>query len=195
MKYILGLDVSTSCTGWCIIHYNENIHQITTCYSGYIKLNSIDKTYDKALEVKNILTDLAKNHNANITDIIIEENLESFKTGLSSAHTLVTLARFNGIVSYISEDIFKLSPRFINVNEARKSLGLKIITQKKGGKPTKEQVFDWVNKDISHKNLSIKWPVEQPTRGKNKGETIISKCAYDMADAYVIALSSLYIPI
>ena len=38
-----------------------------------------------------------------IQKIFIEENLQAFRPGFSSAKTLLTLARFNGIVSYLSQ--------------------------------------------------------------------------------------------
>ena len=109
--------------------------------------------------------------------------MQAFRPGLSSAKTLLTLARFNGVISQISYDIFSIIPEYINVNSARKNLGIKIISKRKGGKPTKEQVFDWVSSEIK----DFKWTKKKLKSGPRKGIIIIDPSCYDMADAYVIA--------
>ena len=71
--------------------------------------------------------------------MFIEENLQAFRPGLSSAKTLLTLARFNGIVGYLAQQEFFCEPIYINVNVARKSVGLKIIRKSKGGAPLRNR--------------------------------------------------------
>jgi hypothetical protein len=122
-----------------------------------------------------------------VTKICIEENLQSFRTGLSSAKTLAALARFNGIVSYLSEQVFEIAPEFLNVNSARRSVGITLVRKKDGGRPTKEQVFDWVSKEMSDTDNQYQWPVKTLKSGPRKGKTILEPGCYDMADAFVIA--------
>ena len=105
---------------------------------------------------------------------------------MSSAKTLATLARFNGIVSYLSQSVFEAEPIFLNVNNARKSVGLKIIRKSKGGKDTKLQVFDWVQSQLEYD-----WPKKTLKSGPRKGVTILDPVCYDMADAYVISRAGL----
>jgi Holliday junction resolvasome RuvABC endonuclease subunit len=174
---IIGLDVSTSCTGWCIIDESGGLIDM-----GYMPLSSYKSTYIKAQKVADELNRLHITYD--IKRVFIEENLQAFRPGLSSAKTLLTLARFNGIVSYIAQQEFYYEPAHINVNAARKSVGIKIISKKKGGKPTKEQVLDWVTSKVSYI-----WPTKILKSGPRKGQNILESGCFDMADAYVISLA------
>jgi hypothetical protein len=64
----------------------------------------------------------------------------SFSTGMSSAKTISTLMRFNGIVSWICCDIIGLDPQFISAATARKMYGVKM----EKGRKAKEVVFEAV---------------------------------------------------
>ena len=179
---ILGLDISTSCTGWCILDDKGDLSDM-----GYIDLKNKKGMFEKALVVKRKLSAL---HITNdIQRVVIEENLQSFRSGFSSAQTLSTLARFNGIVSYLCFDEFGFEPRFLNVNRARKKLGIKLIRKKNGGKPTKEQVLEWVSTHLC--STGYKWPVKVLKSGPRKNQTVLVGGCYDMADAYVIAAAGL----
>ena len=173
---ILGLDISTSCTGWCLVDANGNLVKM-----GYISLQKENSPFAKASKVKRTLSELNINHN--IERICIEENLQAFRPGLSSAKTLLTLARFNGVVSYLAQDEFCIIPEFINVNTARKSLGIKIVKGKKAEKSTKDQVLEWVDSQLK----TYDWPVKILKSGPRKGQTVLESSCYDMADAYVIS--------
>ena len=175
---ILGLDVSTSCTGWCILEDTGALVEM-----GYFPLSKIKSHFKKAEQVKKCLANLHINYEIN--QVFIEENLQAFRPGLSSAKTLSSLAKFNGIVSYISFQEFCFEPVFLNVNSSRKQLGIKIIRKKNGGKPTKEQVLDWVSIQISDTNHQ--WPIKILKGGPRKGDQVLEPSCYDMADAYVIA--------
>ena len=171
---ILGLDISTSCTGWCLLDsINSKLLRM-----GYIDLSKEKKFLTKADIVKQALISIRREHV--IKDIFIEENLQAFRPGFSSAKTLMTLARFNGIVSYICNRDLNIEPQFINVNIARKSLGLKLDRNSK--LTTKEQIFEWVNKRVE-----TDWPIKVLKSGPRKGMSILAPSCYDMADAYVIA--------
>jgi len=181
---ILGLDVSTSCTGWCILSDDRKLVKM-----GFIPLAKEKGLFSKAQKVHDALSLI--NIKYPVTKIFIEKNLQAFRPGLSSAATLLTLAQFNGIVSYLCHCEFSLDPEFINVNSARKSLGIKIIRKSNGGKPTKHQVLDWVSSQIDDTNYV--WPVKILKGGPRKGQTVLEPGCYDMADAYVIARSGLMI--
>ena len=174
---ILGLDISTSCTGWCVLSEDGKLIDI-----GFIKPKSKLGVLQKAEEVKEHFFQLKNKFD--IENIFIEENLQAFRPGFSSAKTLITLARFNGIVSYIAHQVFLVNPEYINVNVARKSIGLKLISKSKGGAPTKEQVFNWVCDRVIHD-----WPTKTMKSGPRKGQTVLEDSRFDMADAYIIALA------
>jgi len=179
---ILGLDISTSCTGWCVIDDSGKLIDM-----GHILLTREKTFFDKAQRVKYALSEI--NINYDISKIFIEENLQAFRPGFSSAKTLLTLARFNGVVTYISQLEFLNDPQFINVNAARKELGIKITSKKNGGKPTKEQILCWVTENLN--NVNHKWPTKILKSGPRKNQQILESFCYDMADAYVIALAGL----
>jgi hypothetical protein len=179
MPNILGLDISTSCTGWCLLALDG-----TMVAMGYIPLSKLSGPFEKADRVAKELS--AIGHEYDIADVFIEENLQAFRPGLSSAKTLLTLSRFNGIVSFICYNIFSLEPKFINVNFARKSLGIKIERERKCGISTKEQVRAWVNTNLD--DTKYQWPIKILKSGPRKGQKIFDPVSYDMADAFVIAL-------
>ena len=177
---ILGLDVSTSCTGWCILNNDGMMLDM-----GYVSLAKLSGIFEKAKAVEDELCKLYVKYD--ISSVFIEENLQAFRPGLSSAKTLLTLARFNGVISYISFMTFEYEPTYINVNTARKKLGIKLIRKKNGGKNTKDQIVDWVDSELD----SYSWPTKILKSGKRKGQEVLEIGCYDMADAYVIAHAGL----
>ena len=168
---ILGLDISTSCTGWCILDTSGCLVDL-----GFIELSKIKDSYEKVEVVVDKLREVSVSYN--FDRVVIEENLQAFRPGLSSAKTLLTLARFNGIIGYVVNKNFKISPEYINVNTARKKVGLKLTR----GVNTKQQVFDWVNNQVV-----FEWPTKSLKSGPRKGQIINHPGCYDAADAYVIA--------
>ena len=183
---VLGLDISTSCTGWCILEYSGS--SVAELELGYIPLQKLSTSYSKAQQVASVFEDIKERHA--VAKIAIEENLQSFRTGMSSAKTLASLARFNGVVSYLSEQIFKKTPEFINVNSARKLVGISLVRRMAGGAPTKEQVMDWVSAAVNEIDDQYRWPTKTLKSGPRKGQTIMEPGCYDMADAFVIAAAS-----
>ena len=71
---ILGLDVSTSCTGWCILNEDGNFIEM-----GFIPLGKLKTTYVKAEEFRAKLTDI--HIKFNVSKVYIEENLQAFRPG------------------------------------------------------------------------------------------------------------------
>lgn len=178
MNVILGLDISTSCTGICVLGEDSSLVDMYA-----IRLSALGHWGDKARAVKDTLQDIKALYD--VQGVFIEENLQSFRRGFSSAQTLSTLARFNGIVSYLCLESYDLNPVFFNVNSARKSLGIKIISKKKGGSPVKEQVLEWSITELAAADWT--WPKKILKSGPRKGAEINDPVCYDLADAYVIA--------
>jgi hypothetical protein len=175
----LGLDISTSIIGLsCFV--DNKFDSIT-----YIDLRKIKCIFKKAEAFEKHLKDL--NEKFNFSKVYIEDTLQSFARGLSSARTLMQLSRFNGIVSNIVFRITSIVPVYINVNTARKQLNIKI--DKNSSKDKKLQVLEWVDNDIG----LYPWPKKTISRGKNKGRVKYEDFCYDMADAYVICKSGIEI--
>lgn len=169
---LLSLDISTSCTGYSLFDQNQLVK------IGHVDLTKKEGLFEKSKHIKDELLKLKEAFN--ISHIIVEENLQAFRPGLSSAKTLLTLAQFNGVVRWICFENICASIESINVNTARKSVGLKI--DKSITKTTKEQVLEWVSSDCQE----LHWPIKTVKSGRNKGQVIIDPVSYDMADSYVI---------
>lgn len=176
VKYI-GLDISTSIIGVCFLDKNSFLVDLD-----YINLKKIKCIFEKSKKTKDFFESCCKKYNfEEELYIFIEEAFQSFSSGFSSAKTLSQLNRFNGIVSYLSNQIFRSIPTYINVNSARKSLQIKL--DKNCGLNTKEQIFQWVKKEIKE---DIIWPEKILKSGPNKGLVKFDESCYDMSDAYVI---------
>lgn len=184
-EYSIGLDISTSIIGMSLFLGDKLVKLM------HVDLTKTKCMFDKASKFEEefkqkILEDISGDL-LDIKHIYIEDTLQSFSRGLSSARTLMQLSRFNGIVSNISFRITRIKPVFINVNTARKSLGIKI--DKNSSKDKKEQVMDWVSDDLGGYN----WPTKIISRGPNKGHVKFEKYCYDIADAYVICKAGIII--
>ena len=115
---LLALDISTSCTGYCLFDENGLVD------IGSINLSKHKGLFEKATYVKNQIIELDDAYP--IDRVVVEENLQAFRPGLSSAKTLMTLAQFNGVVRWICHESFGVPVTSINVNSARRIVGLKI---------------------------------------------------------------------
>lgn len=175
----VGLDISTSIIGISIFK-EENFYKMI-----YVDLTKIKCIFEKAQTFEIKFKEICKN--LDVKSIYVEETFQSFARGLSSAKTLMTLSKFNGIVSNISYRVCKVKPVFINVNTARKTLGIKI--DKNSDKNKKEQIVEWVDNDLG----GFSWEKKVISRGKNKGRVKLENFCYDMADAYVICKAGISI--
>lgn len=176
--YILGLDISTSCTGMAALRPDGSVIRLAYCVPKGKTL------VEKADSLRLFLHDFCRNVEDNngvseIKSVYIEQNLQRFRRGFSSAQVLNTLARFNGMISYIVFEEFKTQPQYVNVNEGRKSLGIKIPR----GSDTKEWILNWCQQNYP----GLTWPEKILKSGPRKGLVILDPCCYDMADALVTA--------
>jgi hypothetical protein len=176
-KLVLGLDVSTSCTGVCFLDAevppdDKGSHIVRLDYIDFKKCNGF---FEKADRVKAELLRHVSELGETPSVFSLEEPLLGFSKGMSSASTITTLMRFNGIVSYIGRCMFNVDPTYISAASARKSCGVKLVKRAIGG-PQKEQVFNHMSEnDLKH----VVWAT------KKSGLPI--DASRDMTDAYVIA--------
>lgn len=174
---ILGLDVSTSVTGVCIldpsvIPDNKGSHIL---HLDRVELKKCKTFWEKADLISVEFSQLLQKYPGQFT-VVLEEPLMGFQAGMSSAATITMLMRFNGICSYISREIFKVDPEYISASHARKLCGIKMQRTSIAGMNGKEQVFKFMSEnDLSHVN----WPT------KKNGKPI--DASRDMCDSYVIA--------
>lgn len=174
---LLSLDISTSITGFCVFNKWNCVH------IGHIDLRKEKDFFKKVDMVKEKIEELHKQYD--FKEVAIEEAFQSFGRGLSSAKTLFTLAKFNGIIQY---NVFSLGiqPTVINVNNARKLVGIK-VNKKDKTKNTKEQVLE----QVQQLNTTLTWPKRILKSGPRKGLEIYDDCCFDRADAWVIGKAHL----
>ena len=127
--------------------------------------------YEKAKFIKDNILTIKNNHG--ITNIYIEQSLQSFRSGFSSAQTLSTLARFNGVVSWFCFETFGMQPEMIAATSARKQAGVGI----KRGDNAKEKVLQFVIDNFPQIEI------QYTKHGNPKPGTL------DMCDSIVIALA------
>lgn len=176
----LGLDVSTSCTGLCLLDSTVPPDDTGShiLHLDRIEFRGCTTFFQKADRVKQVLSDHATS-GWKVDVFALEEPLLGFSRGMSSAATITTLMRFNGVVSYIGRDIFGVDPTYISAAHARKLCGVKLQRTSIAGMSQKEQVFKHMSEnDLKH----VVWPL------KKSGVPI--DASRDMTDAYVIARSA-----
>ncbi len=175
---ILGIDISTSITGFAVIADGELVF-----YSS-VDLRKYKNIFDKTIAMKEKLLDLFEMYQCNNEDkmafgnsdypiehIYIEQSLHMFMGGKSSAKTLSTLTRFNGIVSWLAFELFEIRPEFIGASTARKQAGIKVPR----GQKAKQVVLEHLLK------TEPAFKIEYTKHGNPKPES------YDRADAIIVA--------
>jgi hypothetical protein len=165
---VLGLDISTSITGASVVKDGKIIESFFIDTRNKRKFPSL---YDKAALLMAELNAIKSRHD--IKHIFIEQSLHSFRSGFSSAQTLSTLSRFNGIVSWLCYQAFDIQPEMIAATSARKRAGVGI----KRGDNAKEKVLQFI---------LDKYPeidIQYTKHGNPKPGTL------DMCDSIVIALA------
>lgn len=177
MKYFLGLDISTSCTGVCLVDENE---QVVVFDAVKLTSSTLHTMWDKAdrgiEEIKKLVGD------KKVERIYVEANAKMFSKGFSSADTLFTLAKFNGLISYLSHKAFNAEVVDVNVTSARKAVGFK--NTKTDKRPVKEKVFDF----ITALHPELPWKKHTAKTGKSVGQEVYDSEMKDATDAFVIVV-------
>tara|TARA_R100001082_G_C4337904_1_gene148696 strand:+ start:498 stop:1025 length:528 start_codon:yes stop_codon:yes gene_type:complete len=167
---ILGLDISTSITGVTIVSDDDDI-----LLNEAWDLRKYKNFFDKANFVNEQIIKLAKDSRFDIASIFIEQSLQSFRSGFSSAKTLSTLSRFNGVVSWMVFKEFDIEPQYIAATSARRLCGIKVPR----GIKAKQFVMNYLIENEPN------FAIEYTKFGNPKPEY------YDRADSLVIARAGL----
>ena len=175
---VLGVDISTSITGFAVVTDEQIV------YYDSIDLRKYKDMFDKTVAIKERLLDLFEMYQCNNDDsmrlgnsaypiehIYIEQSLHMFMGGKSSAKTLSTLTRFNGIVSWLVYELFEVKPKFIGASTARKHAGIKVPRGQKAKQVVLEHLLE----------TEPAFKIEYTKFGNPKPES------YDRADAIIIA--------
>lgn len=171
---VLGIDVSTSITGFAI--QNEKGELIHNSFCNTTNKNKFPTIYDKADAVEAHQKDLDSKYD--ICYVYLEQRLMRVKKGASSASVQATQCEFNGMVSLQCHHIFPSLPQHIHPSSARAGIKPKVImeaisaSKKTDGKQRAMQfVLD------NYPSFSLEY-----TRHGN-----IKAHCWDMSDAIVIA--------
>jgi len=175
---ILGIDVSTSITGFAIIADAQLV------YYDSIDLRRYKNVFDKTIAIKEKILDLYEMYQLNNEDdsdwgdskypiqhIYIEQPFTFFNSGGSSAKTMAALQRFNGIVSWLLFEVFEIRPEYIGATSARKQVGIKVPRGQKAKRVVLEHLLD----------TEPAFKIEYTKHGNPKPES------YDRADAIIVA--------
>jgi len=174
---ILGVDISTSITGFAVVTDNVLV------YYDSIDLRKYKGFFAKTIAIKEKLMDIYEMYQLNNDDklvgdsefpiqhIYIEQSLHMFMGGKSSAKTLSTLTRFNGVVAWLLFELFEIEPEFIGASTARKQVGIRV--------PRGEKAKQVVLKYLLDNEPTFK--VQYTHKGNPKPES------FDRADAIIIA--------
>ena len=175
---ILGVDVSTSITGFAIVADNQLV------YYDSIDMRKHKNVFDKTIAIKEKILDLYEMYQCNNDDsmrmgnsdypiehIYVEQPFTFFNSGGSSAKTMATLQKFNGIVSWLLFEIFEIRPEYVGATAARKHAGIKVPRGQKAKKVVLEHLLE----------TEPAFKIEYTSHGNPKPES------YDRADAIVVA--------
>tara|TARA_A100001391_G_scaffold98108_1_gene65061 strand:- start:44 stop:622 length:579 start_codon:yes stop_codon:yes gene_type:complete len=173
---ILGLDVSTTMVGYAVV--DPDTRSLVEVDSWDISKS--DSIFDKAEIIGSELYTLRSKYN--IDKVFVETALKKFLPGRSRADTIIKLAKFNGIISWVSFECFDMEPTYINVNTARTLYGLSFPRGTKGPQ-RKRMVIEAV---IEKEKTSFKYEMARGGKNYKKGTD-------DKADAVVIARAGEYI--
>jgi Holliday junction resolvasome RuvABC endonuclease subunit len=165
---ILGLDISTAIVGVAVINDQKLV------LSTHWDISKATTLFEKAEIIGSELWQIRNEYD--IDSIFIETALKKFIPGRSRADTIMKLAKFNGIVSWMCYESFELEPTYINVNSARSLYGLSFPRGTKGPKRKKMVIESVIEKE------KTAFSYEMARGGKN-----FKKGTDDRADAIVIA--------
>lgn len=167
---ILGLDISTSITGITVL-----TNQGDRLYTGYCDMRKEKSFFKKGDMIRNelrrVINFCSTDTVERIERVYVEESLQMFHSGRSSAKVLAALTAINKLVSYFVYDELGIEPEFLMAVSARKTLGIKVPRGEKAKKVVLQFLLD----------NEPDFVVEYTRHGNPKAPF------YDMADSIVIA--------
>ena len=132
---VIGLDLSTSTIGYCVIETHAPFrpkvdYAIVEMNHFSLKnveglFNKVDIGFDAILKVMIRL---------GVQQAYIEEPVQAFTPGMSSAATIILLAKFNALISYhVRNHLGDANLFYVKPTEARKTCSLVMTTKAKAG--------------------------------------------------------------
>ena len=165
----LGLDISSSKIGIALLD-NENV-----IISDVLKFKSNQSLEERAAQFERRMREIDTHYV--IYDVYVEQPAIMFRGGKTTAFTMATLQRFNGMCCYVLSQIFEMDASLVNPNSARSILGIK-VPRKVASKEKKKAIIENISErfgDQFQYNLTRQG---NPQPGTD-----------DRADALVVALA------
>lgn len=186
--YSIGLDVSTNVVGLAVTRFSDN----KCVFLSFKKLNNLS-LWEKADEIEKwFAEDPLRSFLPNVLTVNVEEPMLAFAMGRTSATTIASLQRFNGIVCHIARKQVGVDPTYVAVQTARKAIGFK-ADRKQGKGKQKQQVFDYVINTCKNELSDTVW-LESDRQiveaNRNAGLDLLKKITVghaDAIDAYVVS--------
>lgn len=154
-RIILGLDISTSCIGVCVVEDDgENKPKILHLSHKTPKISRKIKGIEALCLKKQIIEDDFIRHIAtafSITDVIIEEPLLSS----NNVNTVATLLRFNGMISEAIYRIIGIVPNFISSYDARMYSFPELVSIRKYNKKGVEYSVKHIDKALKDNSIVL----------------------------------------
>jgi len=168
---ILGIDVSTSITGFAIVDDQGKIVLSEAC-----DLRRDKDFFSKCLTIRTKILDIVGAYGGKVEHIYIEKPFTFFSSGGSSGKTMAALQRFNGVVSWMAYECFEIQPHYLGATQARKLVGIKVPRGQKAKQVVMEYLLD----------TDPFFKIERTSRGNPKPQE------YDRADALIVARAGLH---
>ena len=170
---ILGLDVSTSITGVSVLDDNGTL-LFNEAWDTRNK-NKFKDVYSKAKHVHLKLKDISNAYN--IERVFIEQPFMFFSSGGSSAKTMASLQRFNGMISWMCCDIFNHTPEHLSAAESRKLAGVRVPR----GENAKIAVLNFiVDNEPSFKLSYTKFGNPKPECFDKADSLVVARAGYEV---------------
>lgn len=182
---ILGIDLSTSISGYSVINDDSEL-----ILNEAVDTRRDYNLYEAATENINKVKEIFGEYN--IDEVYIEENLQTFRTGFSSAQTLSKLSKINGIVSWFIWNEYDVDFDLLNSRTARKEAGLTMNKEKK--QKVKKQMLEEGKSESYADSKKTKMVVHKFIRGtepnfhfKRTHADNPKPQSFDKADSIIIA--------
>lgn len=169
MRYVLGLDCSTTMLGYSLLSIKDG--EIVSV--GSIDISELETLAEKVSRVISFLDGFVQ---WEVTAIGLEEPLAAFKAGFSSAQTISKLQQLSGALRFAIFQKADKEPTLVSARSARSKLGIKTSSGK-----TKEAVIAWATAS------GVKFQTRSILKGKNAGTVCWLAGTDDAADAFVVA--------
>ena len=207
-KIYLGLDVSTSCIGVCLLYDDDSEYgKIIELTHIKPKVSSKIKDVNEQLFIKKKIFEdfIEKYKDIGITKVIIEEPLIQS----NNAVTVSTLLRFNGMVSSSIYDTLNIVPIYISSYDARKYSFPDLMSPRRYHRDDEKYPKDKIMKELKHNKFVLfgeyPWCTDKKTILQQKVSKIfpeipwiydklgeLKKENYDAVDAYVACLGEIH---